>query len=277
MTDLDYAARINRHYGAPNLGEAILEGLRRAGKDPAQFGYEDLVAFDHFHTRGKPATAELAELAGIKPGEAVLDIGGGLGGPARSLAAEFGATVTVLDITEAYCRVGEMLTARTGLSERVTFRTGNALDLPFERESFDVVWTQHSSMNIEDKERLYREVRRVLRPRGRLALHEIVAGPRQPIHFPVPWALAPETSFLRPAAEVRSLVQESGFEEAAFRDTSKAAFEWGRERLASAPATPPPLGLHLLLGRNFKPAFQNMLRNLEQDRIAIIEAVYRAK
>ncbi|CAA9452538.1 MAG: hypothetical protein AVDCRST_MAG80-2450 [uncultured Rubrobacteraceae bacterium] len=146
----------------------------------------------------------------------VLDVGGGLGGPARNLASEIGCSVEVLDVTEEFCRAGEILTTRTGLGDLVSFRHASALDMPHPDASFDVVWMQHSSMNIADKERLYAEIHRVLRPGGHLALHEIMAGPVTPIHFPVPWARGPEISFLRPPEEVRALITGIGFEESAW-------------------------------------------------------------
>lgn len=273
-TTLELQARVNRHYAPAKLAEAISEGLRSAGK-PERLAPDDLAPLDQFHSRGKLATVELAQRAGLQPGMRVLDVGGGLGGPARTLAAEFGCEVTVLDITENYCRVGEMLTQRTGQSEQVQFRCGNALDMPFDAASFDVVWTQHSTMNIEDKELLYREARRVLRPQGRLAAYEVAAGPEQPIHFPVPWAREPALSFLRPVDAMRALITNSGFDEESFDDNTATALAWFRERMAAMPAMPPPLGLHLLLGEAFKPAFQNFVKNMEQRRVAVIQLVYR--
>lgn len=274
MTATDYDARLNRHYAPDRLENLIFDGLRRLGKDPQRFSYEDLAPLDQFHSRGKAATVELARAAGLEAGMEVLDVGGGLGGPARTLAAEFGCRVTVVDLTEAYCRVGELLTARTGLSDRVSFHCGSALELPFTEARFDAVWTQHCSMNIEDKGRLYGEAYRVLRSGGRLATYEIVAGPVQPIHFPVPWATEPELSFLVPAASLRSLIEQAGFRRLDFRDKSQEALAWFRERLAAAPAAPPPLGLHLLLGARFRPAFANILRNLEEQRIEVVQGVY---
>lgn len=230
---------------------------------------------DQLHSRGKEATLELARLAGLRADERVLDVGGGLGGPARTLAREVGCRVTVLDLTEEYCRVGEMLTARTGLGERVEFRHGDALAMPFADGAFDVAWTQHSTMNIADKERLYAEMRRALRPGGRLAMHEIMAGPVQPIHFPVPWAPDPSISFLRPPGEVRALLQALGFEEMAWEDVTQLSLGWLRERAATAAAgqAGPPLGLHLALGSSFGMALRNVLRGLEEERLVIVEAV----
>jgi SAM-dependent methyltransferase len=136
---------------------------------------------------------------------------------------------------------------------------------------------QHSSMNIPDKERLYAEIHRVLRPGGHLALHEIMAGPVTPIHFPVPWARGPEISFLRPPEEVRALIANVGFEESAWIDETTSAIRWFRERLAAADAASgelPPLGLHLVLGTNLGQMFRNLARNLQENRVVVVQGVF---
>jgi ubiquinone/menaquinone biosynthesis C-methylase UbiE len=202
---------VNEHYGRGALAAMIFNALRAAGKDPNALAIEDLAPVDQLHLRGREATLELARLAGITPSMQVLDVGGGLGGPARTLASEFGCALEVLDLTEEFCRAGEVLTARTGLADLVSFRHGSALEMPYPNATFDVAWTQHSSMNIADKERLYVEIRRVLRPGGRLAMHEILAGEVPPIHLPVPWARDPSLSHLRPPEEVRAILKDIGF------------------------------------------------------------------
>jgi MPBQ/MSBQ methyltransferase len=267
---------VEAHYGRPGLEAAILAALRAAGKDPDRLTPEDLAPVDQFHTRGRDATLELARLAELTPGRAVLDVGGGIGGPARTLVRDFGCPVTVLDLTEAYCRAGEELTRRTGLTGQVRFQHGDALALPFPEASFDVGWTQHSSMNVADKRRMYGELHRVIRPGGRLALHEIMAGPAGPPHFPVPWARDPALSHLAPPEAMRELLRAIGFREHAWQDTSPAATEWFRQRLAMAQraAGAPEPGLHLLLGEDFPAMFRNQVRNLEEGRIAVIEAVW---
>jgi SAM-dependent methyltransferase len=271
-----YARSLSTHYGRKDLGLAIVEGLRAAGKDPDAIRPDDLAPVDHFHIRGKEATLELARLAGLKRGMRVLDVGGGLGGPARTLAGQLGCHVTVLDLTEEYCRVGEDLTRRTGLSGQVVFRHGSALEVPFPDQSFEAVWTEHSSMNIENKERLYDEIHRVLRPGGRLAMYEIMGGPNVPIHFPVPWAREPALSFLRPPQAIRTLLAGKRFNEVAWVDVSTPALDWFRERVATArpAAAPPPLGVHLLLGEDFAPMSRNQVRNLEEGRITVVMGVW---
>ena len=263
---------VEAHYGRGGLGEAILGGLRALGKDVERIDPTDLAAVDHFHIGGRAATLDLARLAGLTPGLRVLDVGGGLGGPARTLAQDFRCRVTVLDVTAEFCRVGADLTARTGLADRVGFEHGSALEMPFRDGVFDVAWTQHSSMNIQDKRALYTEIRRVLRAGGRLALHEIMAGPGRPPHFPVPWASQPSQSFLEPPARVRTLLREVGFVEATWIDETAESAEWFRKRLA--PQSPPPLGLHLVLGEEFRAMSANQVRNLQEGRLHVIKAVW---
>lgn len=277
MDNQHIAQAINTYYTPADLGGAILAGLRATGKNPDAPTVDDLAPVDQFHTGGKAATLELAGLVPASGEMNVLDVGGGIGGAARLLASQMGCTVTVVDLTDAYCQVGEMLTRRTGLSERVTFQRGNALELPFADHSFDVVWTQHATMNIAEKVRLYAELARVLRPGGRLAFHDIMAGPQMPISFPVPWAADQSTSFLWPPEELRSLLAGSGWTERAWLDKTAVSLAFFEERLAvfeRGPESLPPLGLHLLLGERFGPAFGTMARNLQQQRLAVIEAVF---
>ena len=277
MSGQDDYRSVGEHYASDDLAVAILTALHKAGNDLDSITAQDLTPVDQLHTRGKDATLELAHLAGITPEMRVLDVGGGLGGPARTLATEIGCSVEVLDVTEEFCRAGEMLTTRTGLGDLISFRYASALDMPHPDASFDAVWVQHSSMNIADKERLYAEIHRVLRPGGHLALHEIMAGPVAPIHFPVPWARGPEISFLRPPEEVRALIASIGFDESPWVDDTASALRWFRERLAAANAASgelPPIGLHLVLGADLGQMFQNLARNLQEDRVVVVKGVF---
>jgi ubiquinone/menaquinone biosynthesis C-methylase UbiE len=272
MTGLNQT--IQEHYAKPDLGKRILAALERSGKDIERLTPADLEPIDEFHIRGRAATLELARSAGIDASKKVLDVGCGVGGSSRCLAREFGCQVTGIDLTEEYCRVAEMLSQRVGLATQVEFLQGDALDLPFADETYDVVWTEHASMNIPDKPRLYREMHRVLKPGGTLAIYDILAGPSGPVHFPVPWARDPQSSFLATPDELRRLLGEAGFRIVDWWDTTEAAREWfaalsEKVRKEGLPA----LGFHLLLGPEFKEMGQNQRRNLEQGRIVLAEVV----
>ena len=236
QTDLE--RQVGEHYAHSTGGDvlgAVLAALDQLGRDTRALRYEDLGGIDHFHGGGRAATRALARLGELAAGERVLDIGGGFGGPARTLAAEFGCSVTVLDPTPAFVEAGRALTARIGLSDRVVFERGSGTQLPFADASFDVVWTQNASMNIQDKAALAREQFRVVRPGGRLVFQEVLAGPTPgELHYPVHWAREAATSFLVPPSFVRDLLRQSGFVERAWQDVS--------DETAASQATPPPAG-----------------------------------
>lgn len=267
---------IQEHYARQDLGNRILGALAQAGKDLDRLRPEDLAAVDEFHVRGRAATLELARAAGIDSTQHVLDVGSGIGGPSRCLAGEFGCRVTGIDLTGEYCRVAAMLSERTGLAGRVSYQQANALNLPFSDGAFDVVWTVHVAMNVPDKPRLYREIYRVLKPAGTLAIYDILAGPSGPVLFPVPWARQPETSFLVTPDELRALLDQAGFRIADWADTTQAARGWFASQSEKFRQHGlPSLGIQLLLGPDFQVMGRNQRRNLEEGRIVLAQIVAR--
>lgn len=273
---MEYKQAVNEHYGAWDPETAILNGLRAQGIELENVQPEDLGAVDQFHSGGREATLALAQAANVVAGERVLDVGGGLGGPARTLAQKFGCRVTVLDLTREFIRAGEKLTELTRLQDFVRFQWGSALEMPFEDNSFDLVWTQHASMNIQDKDKLDSEIVRVLRPGGRFAFHDIMAGPNQPIHFPVPWADTPDISFLEPPQVLRERLTALGMRERVWLDETTAALEFAVQRAQAMgqDGAPPALGLHLLMGARFATVFRNIAKNLQEGRIVVVEGVF---
>jgi AcrR family transcriptional regulator len=265
--------QVQEQYARGDIWARIESAIRRAGKDPDHIGLDDLAPLEEFHIGGRGASIELAKLAALPPHSRLLDVGAGLGGPARLLAARYECLVTALDLTPEYCRAAEMLNQATGLADLITVRQGSALDLPFADGEFDAVWTQHASMNIEDKPRLYAQIRRVLSEGGTFALHDVHAGPNQPILFPVPWADTPAISFLATAEQTRSLVTSAGFEVVQWRDWTAEAISFFQRQAAAA--SQPALGIGDYVP-DFAPKRLNLVRNFEQDRLRATQAVFRA-
>ena len=262
------ATQTNAYWGRSDLERAIDAALAQSGKDPGALTIDDLAPVDHFHGGGKASTVRLARLAGLGPGMRVLDVGGGFGGPARTLAVEFGCSVVVVDLTESYVRTGERLTARLGLSGRVSHRLGDALALDPGAESFDAIWTENSGMNIAAKERLYAGFARLLSRGGLLVFQEPMAGPTQPPIFPLMWARDATTSFLRPPADMRALIAAAGFHVRAWDDVT---FE------LPTPGTGASVPAHsvarIVMGDAIDAIMRAARRNRDEGRVVMIQAV----
>jgi ubiquinone/menaquinone biosynthesis C-methylase UbiE len=250
------------------LLDKILSALAAAGRNIDALTVADLAPADHFHGGGKPATDRLARRAGLGPGLRVLDVGGGFGGPARTLAAEYGCEVTVVDLTESYVRTAEALTRRLKLSDRVTHKVGDALALDVPPGSFDVVWTQNSGMNIADKERLYANLARAVKRGGLLVQQEPMAGPVQPIVYPVMWARDPSGSFLRTPDEMRAVIETSGFRVKTWDDVTDEIA--GPPTAAAIPAYAIP---KIVMGDALDAITAAGHRNRAERRILMIQAV----
>jgi ubiquinone/menaquinone biosynthesis C-methylase UbiE len=178
-----------------------------------------------------------------------------------------------IDLTAEFVRVARMLTLRTGLADRVDYQVGDACNLPFADATFAVVWSQNAAMNIADRDRLYHEMRRVLRPGGRLALQEVAAGRGGPPHFPVQWAREPSISFLLPQDTTRTKLEATGLRVLVWQETTGEALESASRRARTAEAAPPLLGTHLILGADWREMFRNSARNLEERRVELFNAV----
>jgi ubiquinone/menaquinone biosynthesis C-methylase UbiE len=273
MNEID--EKVNRHYGWSGLMESIEAEIRRNGIEPTEVTVDELAPVDNYHWHRLAGTLALARAAAISATDHVLDVGGGIGGPARQLAHRFGCHVTVLDLTAEYCAVGQTLTSWTSLEDKVSFECASALAMPFADGSFDVAWTQHASMNIEDKARLYQEMARVVRLGGRLAFFDVLAGPNQPIHFPVPWASDPSFNFLLTPEETRRLVAQSGFREIVWMmgEELDAELDLG-DPPADKPTSHPPLDPGLLNGSDGPQMGANVARNSKEGRILAALGVY---
>ena len=271
MTDV--IDEVRDHYRATGLTERLKTALAVLGPQDQRLTPKELAGLDQFHTRGLAATAELAKLAGITADMSVLDVGSGVGGPARLVAATWGCQVTGVDLSEPFVDAARYLTERTGQSGQVSFRTASALELPFDDGRFDVVLLQHVAMNIADRARLYGEIRRVLTSGGRFATFDVVSKDGEP-HYPLPWARTSATSFLLTAAATREAIEPAGFRTLVWQDDSEAAKAWIAQLRASGPPPSPNLGV--VMGPDFAQLAANLGRNLMEGRLGILTAVFVA-
>jgi SAM-dependent methyltransferase len=262
---------VEANYSRGGLLQAVLDALVADGYDPDDLPPDALTPAEEFHTFSRAGTVALAAAASITADDRVIDVGSGLGGPARYLAREHGCHVVGVDLTQELCDVATDLTRRVGLDDLVEIRQGDALALPVPDASFDVAWTQHVSMNIGDKAGFYAELRRVLRRGGRLAFFDLLSGPNQPIHFPVPWAEDASASALASVDQTQTMLADAGFEVSVWEDLTDEAVAF-YAGLAAGPPAKQHLGLHLLIA-DMKTKGANLKRNVEEGRLTLIRCV----
>jgi ubiquinone/menaquinone biosynthesis C-methylase UbiE len=272
---MDETGEITRHYERASLVEHLRAALAKSGLGEKQLTASDLAPLDQFHSRGLAATVELAKALPITEATCVVDIGSGLGGPSRYLAETYGCTVHGVDLSQSFVDAAHFLAERSGFQSKVSYQRGNALALPFAANTFDLAWTQHVAMNIADRAALYGETYRVLRPGGHFAIFDVVAASEDALHYPVPWASGPQTSFLVNSDEMRTVLTGQGFRIASWTDCTEAGVTWFLEREAerAQSSTPPLLALGAVMGPEFGQAAINLRRNLSEGRAALVQVI----
>ncbi len=263
---------VSRFYSGPGgLVAAVTAALDAAGLDRRSLRAADLAPLDEFHIRGRAASLEIARELAITKDSHVLDLGSGLGGPARTLAELIGCRVTGIDLTAEFCALATVLSTWTGLADRVQFHVGDATSTGLPDFSVDAVMTVHVAMNIADKPALYAEAFRVLRPGGRFVVYDVLQGEGGDLHYPVPWAADSSTSFLATTAEMRELLSAAGFRIVSETDSSDESLEWFQMVRAGIERDgPPPVTFATFLGQSFGAMAANQVSNLAERRIRTV-------
>jgi len=256
---------ISDHYRGGDLLERLKAALIEDGVDPRAPTLAALAPYDHFHSRGLEATAELADGAPIGPDDHILDMGAGMGGPARYMADRFDCRVTGIDLTEEFCNLAQHLNQLLGLDDKVTVRQGDVLAMPFEEASFNGAYSMNVSMNIADKAAFYSEIMRVLKPGGWLVLSEIAKGPGGELDFPTPWARTASSSFLATPEATCENLEAAGFRSVQMRDTISESMDFAaRSReIVERGSKPPHRAVRLVHGEIAAEASANSARGLK--------------
>jgi len=272
MTD-----RVASHYSESSaLADLIAKSLREVGKDLDKLTTADLAAVDEFHIRGRKATLELAAQMKLSADDSVLDIGSGLGGPARTLAETYGCHVTGIDLTQTFCDAATVMSGWVGLGKLTSFRQGDASSLPFADRQFDAAMTIHVAMNIAAKDKMYAEARRVVKPGGIFAVYDVLQGEGGDILYPVPWAGEPSISHVATPEQMKSLLTGAGFKLLDVQDSTEESqrfFEKLTAQLATTGRYPAGWGLFF---DNFAAMARNQVRNVTERRIRTVTFICTA-
>jgi ubiquinone/menaquinone biosynthesis C-methylase UbiE len=271
------ATSVSAHYTHGGLLNAIRAGVTQLGKTPESVTVDELAAVDEFHIGGRQASSDFLGQLGLTADDQVLDVGCGLGGPARFVASRYRCRVTGIDLTNEYVETGKVLCAWVRLGDRIALHQGSALSMPFPNDQFTGGYMMHVGMNIEDKTRLCAEIHRALRPGASFGIYDVMRIGEGDLIYPVPWATTAETSFVASVEQYKQALQAAGFTIVAERNRHKFAltfFEQLRAKTLAA-SGPPPLGLHILMGASAATKVQNMITNVAAGRLAPIELIAR--
>ncbi|MEN8229786.1 MAG: methyltransferase domain-containing protein [Bacteroidota bacterium] len=266
---------IEEQYYTPDLFEDILDRLNQQEIDVNNVSRSDIAGVDEFHVRGAEVSKELVknlDLTDLR----VLDVGCGIGGPSRMLADEFNCRVTGIDICQEYIRTAQKLSDLVDLKSHTRFIQADALNLPFASGSFDVVWTQHVQMNIEDKTRFYEEIDRVLTDTGIFIYYDIFRLNGEDVNYPVPWANNASVSFLATTSSMNNILHELGFIKSQSTDQTEKATQFLLGLFENLRKNgPPKLGLNVLMGGATKEKLGNILKGLEEEKIVLQSGIYK--
>ncbi|MFC4721756.1 class I SAM-dependent methyltransferase [Geojedonia litorea] len=266
---------IENHYLKEELYEDIVNRLIEQGIDINEVKRSDIAGADEFHVRGAAVSKELAESINLE-GATVLDVGCGLGGPCRMLADEYNCQATGIDLSNEYIRTAKELSKLVKLDSKTSFVQGDATSLPFGDNMFDVVWTQHVQMNIPDKEKLYSEISRVLKPGGHFLYYDILKKEDGEVNYPMPWASTSDMSFLFKETDMDALLTQFGLtKEQSINQTQAGIYFFNALVAKLKEFGPPKMGLNVLMGETTKPKLMNLLNHLKTGELELKSGVYK--
>lgn len=263
-------------YTRENIYETIVKRLHEQGVEKNKITREHISSVDEFHIKGAEVSLEMAKEAELSKELKVLDVGCGIGGPARMIADVFGCSVTGVDLTNEFIRTASLLSQLVGLSGKTEFMTADATELPFEDNTFDVVWTQHAQMNIEEKEKLYSEIHRVLKREGRFIYYDIFSSEKEDLKFPLPWADDSSISFLIELNDFGRLMKETGFKELLRKERTSDSIDFFETVFENNKKEgSPKIGLNIFMTEQTSLKLSNLLNNLSENKLKVQSGIYQ--
>lgn len=267
---------VSDHWGTGDVYSRIINAMKTAEIDPETVTVEQLAPVDHFHARGFPATIELADALPIEPGQRLVDIGCGIGGPARYLVQRFGCQVDGVDITAPFVDAGNQLSALVGMQDAVKIELGDGQKLPYEDGSFDGGYSQHVTMNVPDRTAFFGEAFRVLKPGAFFALTEHGLGEVGDPHHPLPWSEDGSGAYLMRPTDTIDALEKSGFSDIQVSDTGEKYLQGYLRAIELAEKGEAPVfGVHILLGKLAPQIVRNAARNIEERRTHPVQIICR--
>lgn len=247
------------HYTHGDLLERMEQAMHQAGYTRDSITVEQLAAGDEFHIGGRSATAFLLEQLDLSESDNILDVGCGLGGTARYIASETGASVHGVDLTEEFVNTGNQLNEWVGLADKITLQQGSATELPVRPDSFDHAVMLHVGMNISDKQLLCNRVYNALKPGGSFVLYDVMRLTDDALVYPLPWASEAAISFPEPEANYTNALQGAGFDNVTTINRAMFAREFfTRQKKRAEEGGSPPFGLHVVMGSNAALKLKNL-------------------
>ena len=268
-------AEVSDHYTHGGLLDAVRAGIHQIGKTADNITVQDLAGVDEFHIGGRPASVDFFRYLGLTSSDHALDVGCGLGGPARTAAVTAGCQVTGVDLTAEFVDTGGALCDWLGLADRVRLRCASALDMPFEDAAFTAAYMMQVGMNIADKTALFKEVYRVLRPGAKFGVYDVMRTGSGDLSFPKPWAIAATTSFVAALDDYERALAAAGLRVVAREDRRDFALAFFAEmqKRARQVGGPPPLGMHVVMGHGAADKIQNMVIDIQNGLIAPVKII----
>jgi SAM-dependent methyltransferase len=260
---------VQDHYRATAIVDRILAAVPWAATDATPLTPEQLFPFDQLHGRELLATRDHATKLNPPTDACLLDIGSGIGGPARYFASVFGCRVSGVDLTPQFVTAATELTRLTGLDDKADFVEADAADMPFEAGTFDHAYCFYVGMNLPDTPAVLRECFRVLKPGGTLLWTEVTSGSGQP-HYPLPWAREASGSHVELVETLVRYFGDAGFEVLSVDDETDAHVELARRMKAAGvnPTADQRQANEVVLGPDFVERRGNYIRSLSEGALA---------